>query len=348
MKKVMVSLDGRLYEQGECILSLPFPDELTFYISSLATLADETPRYRMIVLERRAYDNTKALIDFAQGRSEVDTALGDNESELLRIRKCIEDVASLSEFALDSLVIMASCSPEGAYSLNKRLSADRSEAVRRYLGDFVPEEWKDSLKVSVLPENWEQLEKLVANDSVMTGDAVRKILDVIRNMKDPDVAERKLAGFPEYRYMREKLYPKLRSVKFDFHLHRIGMVKDTVHTTELDTVYMAGVEALKELDYKKAVSILRPYDDYNAALAFMSADYNHSALDVLGRLDDTDPKVCYLKAMVLSRLGVEDEAMKYYELSLAYDPYLEHRANLDPEMYKIVQKRNLNMKDYEY
>jgi len=266
----------------------------------------------------------------------------------LRIRKCIEDVASLSEFALDSLVIMASCSPEGAYSLNRRLSADRSEAVRKYLGDFVPEEWKDSLKVSVLPENWEQLEKLVSNDTVMTGDAVRKILDVIRNMKDPDVAERKLAGFPEYRYMREKLYPKLRSVKFDFHLHRIGMVKDTVHTTELDTVYMAGVAALKELDYKKAVSILRPYDDYNAALAFMSADYNHSALDVLGRLDDTDPKVCYLKAMVLSRLGVEDEAMKYYELSLAYDPYLEHRANLDPEMYKIVQKRNLNRKDYEY
>ena len=348
LKKVMISLDGRLYEQGECILSLPFPDELTFYISSLATLADETPRYRMIVLERRAYDNTKALIDFAQGRSEVDTSLGDNASELLRIRKCIEDVASLSEFALDSLVIMASCSPEGAYSLNRRLSADRSETVRRYLGDFVPEEWKDSLKVSVLPENWEQLEKLVANDTVMTSDAVKKILDVIRNMKDPDVAERKLAGLSEYRYMREKLYPKLRSVKFDFHLHRIGMVKDTVHTTELDTVYMAGVAALKELDYKRAVSILRPYDDYNAALAFMSADYNHSALDVLGRLDDTDPKVCYLKAMVLSRLGVEDEAMKYYELSLAYDPYLEHRANLDPEMYKIVQKRNLNRNNYEF
>ena len=348
LKKVMVSLDGRLYEQGECILSLPFPDELTFYISSLATLADETPRYKMIVLERRAYDNTKALIDFAQGRSDVDTALGDNASELLRIRKCIDEVASMSEFELDSLVIMASCSPEGAYSLNRRLSSDRSEAVKRYIGDFVPDGWKDSLKISVLPENWEQLEKLVANDTVMTGEAVRKILDVIRDMKDPDVAEKKLAGFPEYRYLREKLYPKLRSVRFDFHLHRTGMVKDTVHTTELDTVYMAGVEALKELDYKTAVGILRPYDDYNAALAFMSADYNHSALDVLGRLDDTDPKVCYLKAMVLSRLGVEEEAMKYYELSLAYDPYLEHRANLDPEMYKIVQKRNLNRKDYEF
>ena len=348
LRKAVVSLDGSLYEQGKSIMTFPFPDELTFYISTLATLVDETPRYKMMILERRAYDNTKALIDFAQGRSEVDTTLGDNASEMLRIRKCIEDVASMSEYALDSLVIMASCSPEGAYSLNRKLSADRSEAVKRYIGDFVPEEWKDSLKVSVLPENWEQLEKLVANDTVMSEGTVRKILNVIRGMKDPDVAERELAGFKEYRYLREKLYPKLRSVRFDFHLHRIGMVKDTVHTTELDTVYMAGVQALKELEYKTAVSILRPYDDYNAALAFMSADYNHSALDVLGRLDDTDPKVCYLMAMVLSRLGVEDEAVKYYELSLAYDPYLEHRANLDPEMYKIVQKRNLNRNDYEF
>jgi tetratricopeptide (TPR) repeat protein len=70
----------------------------------------------------------------------------------------------------------------------------------------------------------------------------------------------------------------------------------------------------------------------------MSADYNHSALDVLGRLDDTNPKVCYLKAMVLSRLGQADEAMKYFKLALAYDPYLEHRANLDPEMYGLVNK----------
>jgi tetratricopeptide (TPR) repeat protein len=122
-------------------------------------------------------------------------------------------------------------------------------------------------------------------------------------------------------------------------MHRTGMLKDTVHTTELDTAYMTGIEALKSLDYKKAVSVLRPYDDYNAALAFMSADYNHSALDVLGRLDDTDPKVCYLKAMVLSRLGLHDEALKYYDLCLAYDPYMRHRANLDPEMHLLVKRR---------
>ena len=103
-------------------------------------------------------------------------------------------------------------------------------------------------------------------------------------------------------------------------------------------------QALRDLDYKTAVGILRPYDDYNAALAFVSADYNHSALDVLGRLGDSEPKVCYLKALVLSRLGQEVEAMKYLELSIAYDAHMEHRANLDPEMSILVKKRQTNNK----
>ena len=338
LKKVAVALCGSLYERGEKLLELPFPEDLTFYISSLATLADERPKYRMIIVERTVYDNTKALIDFRQGKADVDTLLGDNASELRRIRRCIGDVVSREEFVLDSLVVVASCSPEGSYSLNRRLSRARSKAMLDYIHEYVPPEWRDSLRMSELPENWVQLEKLVSSDTVMSEKSRKSVLDVMLSIKDPDVRERKLAALSEYRYLREKLYPQLRSVRFDFHLHRAGMVKDTVHTTELDTVYMAGVQALKDLDYKRAVSILRPYDDYNSALAFMSADYNHSALDVLGRLDDTDSKVCYLKAMVLSRLEQMDEAMKYFELALAYDPYLEHRANLDPEMYALVNK----------
>ena len=342
LKKVTLSLDGKLYEEGRCIHSFPFPDELTFYISSLSGLLDDRTKYRMLVLERVVHDNTKALIDFHQGSSQVDTSLGDNASELRRVRKCIDDIVARDALELDSLVIVASCSPEGSYANNRRLSAARSQAVKDYIRDFVPEDWRDSLVASELPENWEQLEKLVANDTVL-GEASRKrILAEILSGEDPDVAEAKISRFSEYRYLREKVYPKLRSVSFDFHMHRIGMQKDTVHTTEVDTVYMAGVQAIRDMDYKKAVYLLRPYDDYNAALAFMSADYNHSALDVLSRLDDSDPKVCYLKAMVLSRLGQQEEAQKYYRLCLAYDPYMRHRANLDPEMHLLVKQDNNN------
>jgi len=340
LKKVTVSLDGSLYEKGVCVHEFPFPDDLTFYISSLSGLVDDRPKYRMYILERTVYDNTKAFIDFRQGSSEVDTSLSDNAAELLRVRKCIDDVVAREEFELDSLVIVASCSPEGSFQSNRRLSASRSAAVLKYIRDHVPDEWKFSLKSSELPENWDQLRRLVANDTLLEGWQRRKILAVIDGDEEPDVAERRLSEMKEYRYMREKLYPKLRSVSFDFHMHRTGMQKDTVHTTELDTVYMSGIQAMKDLDYKKAVTILRPYDDYNSALAFMSAEYNHSALDVLGRLDDSDPRVCYLKAMVLSRMEQHEEALKYYRLCLAYDPYMRHRANLDPEMHLLVKQEN--------
>lgn len=339
LKKVMVDLGGEIYEDGRCIQSLPFPDELTFYISSLSTMADMTPKYRMVVLERYVYDNTKALIDFEKDSHVLDTTMSENSSELARILRCIDDVVDHREYVLDSLIVTASCSPEGTYSHNTRLASARAEVMKDYIWEHIPQEWKSSVRTSYVPENWEQLRRLVANDTTMRETARNRILALTEELGRPDEVEEDISGMAEYRYLREKIYPQLRSVSFDFHLHRAGMQKDTVHTTELDTVYMAGVEALRNLDYKTAVEMLRPYRDYNSALAFMAADYNHSSLDVLDGLDDTDARVCYLKALILSRLGVPDEAMKYFELSLAYDPYLEHRANLDPEMSDLVRKR---------
>ena len=346
LRKVSISLEGALYEEGVSVASVPFPDEITFYISSLSTLADERPKYRIRILERKVFDNTKALIDFAVGSSVVDTTLGDNASELARIHRCIEDVYARTEYELDSLVIVASCSPEGSYGSNRKLSRDRSESVRQHIAQYVSEEWRDSLKVSELPENWDQLMRLVESDTVMSSEARRSIVAMATGMEGgPDAVEERLSEMPEYLYLREKIYPKLRSVSFNFHLHRVDMAQDTVYTTELDTAYMAGVQAIRDMDYKKAVTRLRPYDDYNSALAFVCADYNHSAMDVLARLDDADPKVCYLKAMVLSRLEQLEEAARYFRLAVACDPRLKHRANLDPEMYEIVKRNQNNVYD---
>lgn len=336
LKKAVVYLDGDLYEKGEVLMPVPRSDDMTYYISSLSSLADGTVKYRMIVLERTVYDNTKALIDFGLGRQDVDTLLSDNASELSRVRKCIDDVYKHHELVLDSLVISASCSPEGYYAANEKLALARSESVCEYISEYVPEQWKECLKVSCLPENWEQLRLLVKNDTVLGEASVQKIMAMTADLAEPDAVEKRLSSMPQYRYLREKIYPKLRSVRFEFFLHRPEMDKDTVHTSEVDTLYMSGVKALKDLDYKKAVSLLRTYGDYNSALAFVSAEYNHSALDVLQTLDGNDPKVCYLMAMVLSRLEQHETAEAYFRKALNLDPYLRHRANLDPEMSKFI------------
>ena len=259
--------------------------------------------------------------------------MGDNASELRRVRRCMNDVFANEEFELDSLKITASCSLEGSFEVNRRLSDARAKTVSRILEDDLPQQWQEKVQTAALPENWEQFSLLVANDTILT-EPVKKKIDAQVNLssKRPDAAEMALARLQEYRYLREKIYPKLRSVKFEFYMHRVGMVKDTVHTSEVDSVYMAGLDALRNMDYKGAVMLLKPYKDYNSALALLSADYNHTALDVLQELSSDDPKVCYLMAIVLSRLEQKEEASKYLDLAIAYDPMLKYRANLDPEL----------------
>lgn len=333
VKKVEVLLRGRLYENGLEVAQLPFPENIAFYISSLNGLVEDKIKYKIVVLERKAYDNTKALLDFRQGSAEMDTLMGDNASELRRVRKCMEQVISNEEFELDSLKITASCSLEGSFELNKRLSGARAETVRKVLEDDFPQQWQEKVQTAALPENWEQFSLLVANDTMLTESVKKRIESQVKiASKRPDAAEAALAKLSEYRYLREKIYPKLRSVKFEFYMHRVGMLKDTVHTSEVDSVYMHGLEALKDMDYKGAVTLLKPYRDYNCALALASADYNHTALDVLQELPVDNPKVCYLMAIVLSRLDQKKEASKYLDLSIAYDPMFKYRANLDPEL----------------
>lgn len=346
LKRVDVLLDASLYETGECIAVLPVPEKLTYYISSLAGLADMTERYRMTVLERKAYDNTYAYVDFAQGSAVVDTTLGENALELRRLVNCIDDVVGREEFLLDSLIITASCSPEGSYAYNAILSKSRSEAIKDYMSVFVPKTWDGKIRTAELAENWLRLERMVAGDERLSELERREFADIMNScgelyLGNMDIVEKRLSLHPRYKYLREKVYPKLRTVRFEFYLQRKDMVRDTVMTSELDTLYMSGVRALKNLDYKKAVTVLRPYDDYNAALSCIAAGYNHSALDILERQDGTDAKVCYLKAMVYCRLNSREKAMEYFIKSVEYDPSLKHRANLDPEMYELVKRKGL-------
>lgn len=338
LRKVGISLEGSLFEDGECVAKLPYPEDLTYYISSLSTLADTSVKYKMKILERVAFDNTKALIDFAQGSSVVDTLLGDNASELRRIHRCIDDVVERSEYELDSLVITTSCSPEGNYGTNLRLSKARANSVFQEILNYVPDSWRDMIKVRAKPENWELFSVLVANDESLSKTCRAEIKDIIAFAEaSPDAAERMLQTRSEYRHLRQKIYPRLRSVGFDFHLHRKGMVRDTVHTKDVDSVYMSGLKALKDLDYKKAVALLRPYRDFNSALAFVSAGYNHSALDVLEGLNDDRAKVNYLKSILYSRLMMKKDALECLNKAIMQDPSLRHRANLDPELSDLIK-----------
>ena len=182
-------------------------------------------------------------------------------------------------------------------------------------------------------ENWRMLDVLVAEDTVMGYEDKIAYINACE-LDDLDRREEVLQNLGCYRHMREKIYPRLRTVKFDFYLHRKDMQKDTVHTTVLDSTYMAGVQAIRDRDYETAVTLLRPYRDFNAAVAFCALDYNASALAILERLPKTD-KVNYMLAIVYIRLGETEKAVRCYEEACRQNPGFVHRGNLDPEISRL-------------
>ena len=372
LRKVDVVLSGDIYESDQKIYDIPMSDPLTFYISSLSAFVDNRERYLTKVIERRVEENTACYIEFASGRFEVDETLGNNPDEIGRIKDNLISLMQNEKFDLDSIVVTSSASPEGAVKFNERLSQKRSEGISDYFSKWM-NHYQDSLerergfavdeegniiiqKRTQIPmigrsngENWQMLDRLVEKDTVMTEDEKKSYISYAE-IKDIDQRERSLQSLSCYRHMREKLYPRLRTVRFDFHLHRKGMVKDTVHTTVLDSTYMNGVQAIRDRDYETALTLLRPYNDYNTAIAYLCMDYNASAMQILQSIEKT-AQVNYMLAVLYSRRGDEQKAVECYVRSCSQDPTYIHRGNLDPEISVLIRRYGLNAQpedEFEY
>ena len=362
LRKATVLLSGDIFEEDRRIYRVPRTEPLTFYISSISGLSDDAVRYKTVVTERRIQANTACYIDFEQGRAEIRKETGHNREEMARIEGNLRSLLQRKDFDLDSIVVTASCSPEGSFEHNRRLSMRRSESVSDYFEGFL-KQYRDSLKRSSFhiglddtwkeeapaeirllsrnnPENWTMLDALIREDGSLS-EREKEEYARVASIAEPDQREQRLQHLPSYRHIRESLYPRLRTVRFDFHLHRKGLQKDTVHTTVVDTMYMRGLQAIRDREYEQAVTLLRPYKDYNTAVAFCAMDYNASALEVLEPMDRTD-KVLYLLAILYSRRGDDRKAVESYLKACRLNPAFVHRGNLDPEIAGLIRRYGLN------
>ena len=372
LRKVDVILSGDIYESDQRVYTIPRSEPLTFYISSLSTFVDNRERYLTKVIERRVEANTACYIEFTSGSSTVDERMGNNPGEIARIKDNLISLMNNEVFDLDSIIVTSSASPEGSSSFNDRLSRKRSESIGDYFSCWM-KHYQDSLDAergfevdelgnvivrerTSIPmtgrsngENWRMLDRLIEKDTVLTAEQKLEYGE-LQEIKDIDIRERRMQGKPWYKHVRERLYPRLRTVRFDFHLHRKGMVKDTVHTTVLDSVYMDGVQAIRDRDYERALTLLRPYGDYNTAIAYLCMDYNASAMQILERLEMT-AQVNYMLAVLYSRRGEEQKAVECYVRSCSQDPTYVHRGNLDPEISVLIKRYGLNAQpedEFEY
>ncbi|MBO4743560.1 MAG: hypothetical protein J5533_07990, partial [Bacteroidales bacterium] len=103
MKKVDIRLWGDIREQDKRIYTIPRSEPLTFYISSISGLADNTEKYRQTVLSRIVQANTACYIEFLQGKWDIVPSLGNNPVEIGRIKENIRGLLVNETFVLDSM-----------------------------------------------------------------------------------------------------------------------------------------------------------------------------------------------------------------------------------------------------
>ncbi|MGM9739241.1 MAG: hypothetical protein ACI3ZP_01440 [Candidatus Cryptobacteroides sp.] len=373
LRKVDIKLSGEIFESDKRIYTIPVTEPLTFYISSISAFVDNTEKYLTKVVERRATANTECRIDFEAGKSDIKLDYADNAYEINMISRTIASLLENKDFDLDSIIVRATASPEGTFALNNTLAQKRSEAVSRYFSKYI-ESYKDSLKQEAgfamsfngeeqkieaaekpvdirftprcIPENWDDLDALVENDVVMNPDQKSDYFS-LRAESNPDVREAKMKNQAYYRYMKETLYPRLRTVKFNCYLHRKGMIKDTGHTTVLDSVYRRGVQELRDMNYAEAMALLSPYDDFNTAVAYVGVDRNLNAMRILSKLEKT-AQVNYLMAILYSRSGDMANAVQHYVTSCRQNPSYRFRGNLDPEISVLIKQYGLNSEENDH
>ncbi len=332
LKRVNMVLSADIISFDKDLYRFPIMPPLTYYVSSLSNLADFSDKYIYKVLERNLTVTTSAYIDFIAGKHNIIDSLHNNKDELERIKENICDILNDPILCVDSLVVTAACSPEGSYNSNNLLAQKRAVSVKEYLGNSLED--SITIKVNWIAEDWERLNRLINSDTNLVD---RDFLLECFKVESYDEREMKMRGGKDYVYLRSTLYPYLRSVKLDFHLHRRGMLKDTIHTREIDMKYAEGIDCLKNGNYKGAVNILREYKDINSALAYLGMDYNHSAQEILELLPTT-AKTQYLLAIVYSRLNQHKKAIDSFLNACTIDSSMRFRGNLDPEIKRLIDK----------
>lgn len=369
LKKVDIVLDGQVYEQGDLIYDIPRTEPLTFYISSLSAFVDGTERYLKKIIERRAEANEFYNIEFMTGKADVLPEFRNNAGEIVRIKQQLMFLLDNKVFDLDSVVVVASASPEGSVAANSALAKRRSESIAKYFnvymrqqidslnnaeglaidenGQWVKKEKKQPIRFKnrYIAEDWDGLSRLVDKDSLMDV-TQREEYYALCDVQNLDERENRMKKESWYKHLREDLYPALRSVKFEFILHRKGMIKDTIQTTVLDSTYMAGIQAIKDREYELAADLLGPYQDYNTAIAYSALDRNRSALAILEREDmEKTAEVNYMLAIIYSRFGEDQKAVQFYMNACGQNGSYVHRGNLDPEISVLIQRYGLNKQD---
>lgn len=209
---------------------------------TVATSGERKDLSQMTVVPARSTMEviTSALADRLSIRFPLDSVtihpeLGNNASELEKIRKGLERVSRDSSAVLKRLTVKGYASPEGRYDHNAFLAQGRTQSIADYVVHRFGVD-RSQVQVEYEPEDWEGLTAWLrdAPESVLPHRS--ELIAIATSTMEPDEKEREMkTRYPEeFRYIVRNAMPTLRHTDYRIEYNHRDMVE---HLGETDTVW---------------------------------------------------------------------------------------------------------------
>ena len=222
--------------------------------------------------------------------------------------------------------IVAYASPEGAESLNNKLSGKRSETASKA--------WKKVTKghdvadpaVKSVGEDWEGFQKLVSESNIEDKDLILRVLSMY---SDPAVRESEIRNMSEvYTTLKGEVLPELRRARFIANVEYenytpeelLKLIDENINVLDEEALLRAATlvkePAQKETLYEKAVSKFNSARaQYNLGALALAQGKLDKAAAALAKADPKDADVQNALGVVALRNGDLAAAERYFSFS---------------------------------
>lgn len=272
-------------------------------------------------------ESGEAQIIYTVGSAEIKPALANNQAELDKIRRSLEDVRTLQGVKINSMTISSYASPEGGWKYNFDLSERRAASLLGWLRRN--HEFPGMLlSARGFGEDWTGFEALVEGDTGMTTTEKESILRIIEDTGDLDKRERQLKLLNDgrtYRHVLAHLFPELRrsAYRIDFTVpeYSLETIKEVFRSRpsalSLYEFYLLANEyepgSKQFMDVIATAARMFPEEKVSrismAVFSYLSNDVA-AALEYLGGLED-DPDAWIYFSSFHALNGELDEAEQY-------------------------------------
>lgn len=154
-----------------------------------------------------------AHLNFVKARYDIRPTFANNAAELAKIRETIDLVRNDSDVTITGIELHGYASPDGSYSGNARLAANRTKALRQYLVDYYDRLPASLFSTQSTAEDWDSVRCLIAASQLPDRAGLLAIVD---SGLSPDAKDKRMAKeYPEaYSYLYKEVYPLVRRTDY--------------------------------------------------------------------------------------------------------------------------------------